>query len=460
MCEAVKKNNKYIVVTIVLIVQTVLAISSGLLALNSSKKDRIPPNVYVGSVFVGNKTKAEAIALIKEHFDSKISNGKLVIDCGNGKDYFIKYSDINAVPDYDKTIMKAFNNNSNRGYLINLINDFFSSRERVVYPEMTFDKEVLAKRIDEVALLVYKPAKDAQVGIMDNKVVKIEEEKGLKLNTNKTIEMISDEIGKSLEAPLELTKGPGGEITVIEPYQTLEKLKGLDEIIAVYSTEIKKPNIEEDVLEAVKAIDSVTVFPKSDANSENNNFFSFNKCLRDSGIEIESVNDGYNIVASTLYAVLLKTDIGIDSIKRSKNQNSVDYILPGLDVKIDGQKNDLVFVNTLTYPIKIFAEIKDQKLNVSLIGKGKGEKNDIEIGYSIVQRFIPSVVTTVNYDLKPGEKKWLYRGKEGIEVEVYKNTRKNGNKIKELLYVDKYEAVDAILQTSPDVQDIKNDDTK
>lgn len=452
-----KKNNKYLVVTFVLIAQTILAISSGLIAIYYSKKDHIPPNVYVGSVFVGNRTRTEAIDMIKDHFDSKINNGKLVIKYGNGEDYFVKYSEIKAVPDYNKTIMNALNNkDGNRGFLLNLINDYFSDRNRVIYPEIVFEEELLAKKIDEIALLVHKPAKDAQVDIIDDRVVKVREEKGLRLNVSKTLKMISSEIGKSLEEPLELTRGAGGEITVIEPYQTLEKLKGLEGIIAFYSTEIKQPNIEEYVSDAVKAIDSVTVFPKGDTKTENNKFFSFNKCLRDSGIEIERVNDGYNIVASTLYAVLLKTDIGMDSIKRSKNQNSVDYILPGLDVKIDGQDNDLTFVNSLTHPVKIFAEIKDKKINVRLVGKEKADSNDIEIGYSIVQRFIPPVVTTVNYDLKPGEKKWLYQGKEGIEVEVYKNKRKNGSKIKELLYIDKYEAVDAILQTSPDTQYTQN----
>ncbi len=442
------KHNKKLAITLVLIIQVTLAITSGLYVIYIANKDLIPPCTYIDSLDIGNKTRVEALSSVKEYYNETAENGELVIELSKENNFSIKLKDIDAVIDYEKTIDQAFN--GKRG-LLSLLKNYFSKKQDVIYPFVKHDGNRLRKKIEEMAVLVYKPPINAVVVLKDGEVVKVDEQNGLKLNVEYTFNKIKNELGMYLRIPFKLERGTGSAVSVLEPEITLKKLEGMDSIIAHYSTRIKDSKMENDAVEAAKAIDSLLIMPM-DGNSavHNKSSFSFRQQLSNSGIIIERPNEVYNQVASTLYASLLKTGMEIDSIKRSKNLCQVDYIMPGLDVIVDGKDSDLEFKNTLDFPIKIFAKVQNETINIYIVGSKKLGKVGIELEESVVQKFMPSVVTTVNYDLKPGEEKWLSNGKEGIKVEIYRNVVMSGEKAKELLYTDKYEAVDAILQTSPE----------
>ena len=87
------KNNKGYIVMFVLLSQTILSITLGMLSLHFSSKGHILPNVYINSIDVGNLTKSEAVSIVKEHYDKLSENSSLVIRYDD-REFKIKLSDI------------------------------------------------------------------------------------------------------------------------------------------------------------------------------------------------------------------------------------------------------------------------------------------------------------------------------------------------------------------------------
>jgi vancomycin resistance protein YoaR len=82
----------------------------------------------------------------------------------------------------------------------------------------------------------------------------------------------------------------------------------------------------------------------------------------------ENDNEGYDLVASTLYAALLKTGMPVDLITRLPHKMAVDYIEPGLDSWISGNAGDLKFKNPFKNKIAIFAERIEDRVVVAIAG--------------------------------------------------------------------------------------------
>jgi hypothetical protein len=102
------KNNKGYIVMFLLLSQTLLSITLGMLSLHFSTKGHILPNVYINSLNVGNCTKSEAISIVKEHYDKLSNDSSLVIKYGDAKDFKIKLSDIDFSIDYEATADEAY----------------------------------------------------------------------------------------------------------------------------------------------------------------------------------------------------------------------------------------------------------------------------------------------------------------------------------------------------------------
>jgi hypothetical protein len=204
----------------------------------------------------------------------------------------------------------------------------------------------------------------------------------------------------------------------------------------------------EDVKRAARALNGFLVMG-ADLNNGTYKEFSFIKRLKEKGIFIEENNEGYDQVASTLYAALLKTGIGMDYIDRKKHDSIVEYIAPGLDVEISEDDGDFTFRNPFDFPIAVFTECDDRKITVYIVGRRDNDYQDKEIGVKVTRMVEPSVLKVVNYDLKPLEEKIINSGKPSVSAEVYRVTGDNGDKNSEILYINSYETEGTIIQVGP-----------
>ena len=78
-----------------------------------------------------------------------------------------------------------------------------------------------------------------------------------------------------------------------------------------------------------------------------------------------------------------------------------------------------------------------------IAGNLQDKKQDEEsaLNVDVVKLIDPTVVNVENKDMKPGEKKVLNQGKQGLLVEVYRGP--------ELISTDRYEAENEIVQLGP-----------
>ena len=444
------KYNKSYIVMLVLLSQTILSITVGMFTLHMTSKEQILPGVYINTLSVGNCTKSEAVSMIKEHYDKPSDYSKLLIKYGYGKEYSINLSELEFSIDYEATVNEAYSI-GNSSKFARIIKGFFSSDKKTVYPIVKLNEEKLEKQLKDLALLIDEAPVKAQMYFNKGELSKTPHESGIKLNISNSIKKIKNELGSHLDSAIEFNVRNTFEIDTVPPELTFEDLKGADCVISSYTTPINSPELKETVWEGANALNGFLIFGSS-SNGEKSEEFSFLQRLKEKGLSFEQKNDGYSIVASTFYTALLKTGIDINCIDRTRHETPVDFIEPGLDVKVSVQNEDFKFINPFEFPIAVFSECNDESITVYIVGSKIPGYSESEMEVNITQRFEPPVLRVVNYDLKPEEEKIISSGKQGIEVEVHRVTKENGKKSSQRIYINKYDAIGAIMQVGPKIR--------
>lgn len=445
------KLRKKALIFFVIFIQSTLLIFGGTIALHLVYGNSIEKNVYVYDTDIGGMSKEEAKEKLKNSLGKALENSIITIKVDEDYEYNLSCSDIEMTPDYNAIINKAFGKNSLDHLMKFGVLRFNSKKNKVITPLFKFNEKKLRERFEELSILVEKEPIDTKVFTRGGKVVKIPGSNGLRLNIDNSIEKFKDEIGKSPDFIIQFSSSNNFEIEVIPPALTMEDLKDIEDVVAEYSTRIKSKDNLRSILFASYAIHKKIVKPFSESSNKDEDLFSFNKCLEELGVLKEENDEGYNQVASSLYAAVLKADMDTKYITRTKHESYVDYIDPGIDVKVLGKVTDFRFANTSKNKIMIHTEVCNDRVFVRILGKKEDKKKTIEIKTEVSQVFEPSIINLEDVSLKPGEKKVISPGKKGLKIQVYKITYEDGIKAKkELLYTDTYKAVKSIVQIGPD----------
>lgn len=432
----VSKIRRALLVFIIILAQSTLAISAGITAMYLSADKAIPPGAYVGDADIGGMGKTEAVKKLNDYYQTEFSNKSLELAIEGGERYLIPWTDIDAALD-GKATVEFMHGWKAASYLPNLFTAYFGKDKLIVTPVIKFNEGKLREKLIQLSKQIDREPVNAAIYLEDGKIVKKAETPGIALNVANTAEVISKQLPESLNSPVTLD-GSGNYALQTVPAEL--KLKDLDEIqlvLAEYSTDIINPELLESVRLSAKAINSV-LLPAADSAQEP---FSFVKRLKEQDPAFENDNEGYDQVASTLYAAVLSAGIEKDGITRLAHELAVDYIEPGLDAWISGNAGDMKFKNSFSHKIAIFANISGRRLTVSIAGERSDKKDKLDLGTEVVQKFAPPVVNIESKSLKPGEKITLSPGKEGLMVNVFRN--------QELISTDEYEAVKAIVQIGP-----------
>lgn len=144
--------------------------------------------------------------------------------------------------------------------------------------------------------------------------------------------------------------------------------------------------------------------------------FSFLQKLK----EADSVynDDTANFIASTLYSTVLNSEIEI--LERHSQNRIPDYLVPGVEVKVDAKRNqDFAFVNNTNRPVIIYASIKNGRLLIELYSL----KSDNVVTYDVsnIENVKPRTIYRLTSTLSAGQEKVLEEGKDGLRVQVNKN---------------------------------------
>jgi vancomycin resistance protein YoaR len=437
---------------IILFAQTVLAVAGGLAGVYLVSGGRMPPGLYIGDVPVQGLTKQEALSKIEKRYSGILSKGSVIIKFNDGKQFVINYDDIDAAIDYENTVNAASNEFS--GMLaVNLINSIAGSKKSIVYPVFNVNEFKLKTKLKELSSHIVIEPKNADIFIQNGRIVKTPEIPGIKLNIDNAASKIVSRMGEHMDTPIVFDDTNGSEVETVYPQITLADLEGADEIISEYSTLLKSSESEYSAKIAAYAVNKVVVLPDDPGKGLKAGTFSFNKYLGQINGTVEKDDEGYNQVASTLYAAVLGAGIDLSSITRVLHKTPADYIKPGLDACVGTSDKDFRFINTLNNRLVVFAVVADGRVTVSIAGTKADKDIKISTRSEIVQKYSPSVISVENQDLKQGESRIISNGSPGIKVKTFRQVIRNKAVEKEeLVSTDMYDPVDAIVQLGPNTK--------
>lgn len=430
------KLRKLLFIFSIIIIQSVLAVTAGIAAISYVSRDSLPPYTYVGNLNIGNMKKDDAARKIVEYFNTLITNGSLSISVDGKGEYLIPFKDFDVRIDGMKTL-DTLGGWKSAEYIQGMFKSYFGRARLDIKPVFTYNDGILRQKLIDLSKKTDVPPINAFIAIENGQLVKRAETAGYILNIENASVSIRRHMNQDFQAPVMFNRKDDFEIQTVNPEIMLKEFTDIDQVIAEYSTVIEDNELAEFIKSAAGAINGVVLAGKGKAGDS----FSFIEKLKKADKSFENDNDGYDQVASTLYAAILEGGIDKNLITRLKHELAPDYIDAGLDAWISENGGDLKFLNTLDHKLAIFSSIEGDKLFVRLAGNLKDRGQELEIKVEIVQRYEPSVVYIENHDLKQGEKVQLSPGKDGLLVKVYRNN--------ELISTDEYEAEKSIVQVGP-----------
>lgn len=433
----VKKRNTPLIILLTMI-QSLLAVSAGVAVLFNLSSDDIPLGVSVGMSEVEGMKYSEAAARIESDYSDWYQANSLKLVIEDGDTYEIPFSQIDAAVDGEATV-NSLKTIDGLGDIPRLLQIHFGKSSMELRPVVKFDEAKLRMALLELSDKIFVEATDAQMKYVDGKVEKEPEIEGRSLNVSNTADFIGNQLADNpLLETITLSRYSNSAIDTLPADITMRDFDGIQNVISGYTITTVDKELSGPVQFATDAING-TILPPASQGGE---VFSFVNCLKSKSLNFENDNEGYDQVASTLYAALLSAGIPRDSITRLPHKLAVDYIEPGLDAWISGNAGDLKFSNPFDHKIAIFAEKKNNMITVAIAGKGVDMTQEYEISMQIVQRIAPPVAYVEDSSLKPGEKIVLNPGKEGIVVNVFRND--------ELISSDRYEAEKRIVRIAPE----------
>jgi vancomycin resistance protein YoaR len=419
-------------------IQSLLAVSAGVAVLFNLSYDDIPLGVSVGMSEVEGMKYSEAAARIESDYSDWYQANSLKLVIEDGDTYEIPFSQIDAAVDGEATV-NSLKTIDGLGDIPRLLQIHFGKSSMELRPVVKFDEAKLRMALLELSDKIFVEATDAQMKYVDGKVEKEPEIEGRSLNVSNTADFIGNQLADNpLLETITLSRYSNSAIDTLPADITMRDFDDIQNVISGYTITTVDKELSGPVQFAADAING-TILPPASQGGE---VFSFVNCLKSKSLNFENDNEGYDQVASTLYAALLSAGIPRDSITRLPHKLAVDYIEPGLDAWISGNAGDLKFSNPFDHKIAIFAEKKNNMITVAIAGKGVDMTQEYEISMQIVQRIAPPVAYVEDSSLKPGEKIVLNPGKEGIVVNVFRND--------ELISSDRYEAEKRIVRIAPE----------
>lgn len=433
----VKKRNTLLIILLTM-VQSLLAVSAGVAVLFNLSSDDIPTGVKAGISNIEGMKYAEAAETIEADYSQWFESNSFKLIVEDGETYEIPFSQIDFAVDGEATVnlLKTIDDIRDIPRLFQL---HFTKTSVELAPVVRYDEAKLRMELLELSDQIFVEASDAQMQYVDGRIDKKPETEGVSLNVSNAADLIGKQLAENpLLDTITLSRHQNSVLQTVPASITMKDFEDIQHVIAGYTITATEQELAKPVQFAVDAINGTMMEPVAQGGE----VFSFVNCLQSKSADFENDNEGYDQVASTLYATLLSAGIPTDSITRMAHKLAVDYIEPGLDAWISGDAGDLKFSNPFNHKIAIFAEKKGSMITVAIAGHGNDITQEYDISTQIVQRLTPPVAYVVDSDLKSGESITLNPGKDGVVVNVFRND--------ELISSDRYEAEKRIIRIAAD----------
>lgn len=431
------KHIKLIGKSLILILLVVVAILN-LYFYKLLKADYIYKRIKIDGFDVSYMSRDEALNFIKGQKEKyKYSTLKLIY---YDKVFEIPLVDIGFEYDYMGAVEKAYIVGRN-GDLFKRLYEIISTRikGREFKLGIICDKAKIEDVIENISKEIDVEPKDAQIQIRDGNIDIIDEVVGKKVNREKLIEIIEENLYKNkldnVQIPIENTI----------PKISSDLLTRINGVIGEFSTSFSgsSQNRIKNIELSANAIKGTLLMPGetmsfNETTGPRKREFGYKEAdVIINGEFTPGVGGGVCQTSTTLYNALLLADVTI--LERAPHSIPPSYISLGMDAAVSYGYLDLKFRNDFDYPIYIDSKIVGDRLYFYIYGDTKERDYKVKIQSEVVETIKPKEEIIPDKALEPGSKVLVQAGRIGYKVNTYKYIIKDGIIIgKELISQDYY----------------------
>lgn len=423
--------------SVIIIIQTALAIFMGGAFLNGISAGKILPGVISAGVPIGGMSPGEAEKVLSEKF-SAVESDFILLE-GEGRQWVINVQNTGAAYDYREAVRNAYSV-GRKGSFVRRISDMLGNRtESVAVPmPLKFDTGALKKELEKINREYAKNPRDARL-VLENEQVKLEPGgDGLEIDIEATMDRF-----------LNLHAGMTPVVAIVSKRVPVkikdEDISGLSDVLGQCVTQFDSESREraENIARAVIRLEGALVKPGE--------IFSFNEKLspvnEQSGFKkapvivdgqlVDDYGGGICQVATTIYGAVLLS--GLEIIERHHHSRTVKYVPPGLDATVSEGLMDFRFRNNLGRPVYIILSGGTEDGYVRAVIAGRKEENTLYRIETEVKTVSPGMVMKSSSHLGPGQSVVAGGGSPGFEVTVYRvSVPEGGGERRELISSDSY----------------------
>lgn len=425
-----KSRNKNIIILLSVII--IILLSAGIYVFyriyNVLNADTIYEGVKVEEFDLSNKTKEEAIKIIKLKREKELEEKHMKLNFGD-ETYSIGLNDLGFKYDYSKAVDEAYVIGRKGSYIdrIKTIRNIKEEGETIDL-ESSYEKKLIDKYVNKIKEDINLDSKDATFNFNGGKFQVSDHVIGRKVDEETLRKSIEDNIYKleDIEIPVE----------ILEPKVKKELLNRINGVIGEFSTSLGKSSDsrKDNIRISSNAISGKLLLPKETASfneltgprNKENGYKEANIILK--GEFIPGLGGGVCQTSTTLYNALLLADMTI--VERAHHSVPVKYVDLGQDATVSYGHIDLKFRNDFDFPIYLTMEVSKDRVYAYVYGDKSSKDYQVKITSEVVETVKPKTETVKDKSLKAGTKEVVQQGRPGYKVNTYKQIISGGKVVK------------------------------
>lgn len=386
--------------------------------------DTIYPGVKIDEFQVGNMTKGHALNYIKESRENEILGKTMKLNYEDNI-YNIGLKDLDYTYDYEQAVNEAYEL-GRQGKLFQRYKDIREIKEKgyIVPLKSSYSQSKLSEIAHNISQELYKESKDAEFNFNGGNIIIKEEEIGRKVDDNKLIQLIKDNIEglDDIEIPVE----------IVQPKYTKEYYGRINGVIGEYSTDFKNSGIgrKKNIKLSAESLNGKIIHPGesisyNETTGPRQKQFGYEEAPVIVGGQLTpGIGGGVCQTSTTLYNALLLADVTI--LERHPHSIPPAYINKGQDAAVATGYLDLRFRNDFDYPIYISSKVVGDRVYFYVYGDKANRDYAVSIQPEIIETIPYEVIENLDSNIQPGNKELVEQGRNGYKVRTYKSIIKNG----------------------------------
>jgi hypothetical protein len=260
------KPGRLLLIFIIILAESVLAISAGIAASYLNSQKTIPTGIHAGKLDIGGLDKTAAAHDIETFYQKELNSNKLELDLNGLGKYYIAYSDIGAHVDGTATINSIYDWKKPL-YFSKLVSGLFGNASYIVDPVIRIDEGKLRERLLKLKNEIDSEPVDATVNLSKGEIVKKPEVPGFALNVKDAFGTVISRLSSNPGAPVSLGDTNGSGIDTIAPKVTLKDLDFVKKIISSYTTDITDIALSDSIRLSSDALNQAVIPSAAGADS-------------------------------------------------------------------------------------------------------------------------------------------------------------------------------------------------